>query len=99
MDGRAYCYAGGHYRRSHLTNALVGSSVDEAHRVRVTPPTDESIDYHFELSEPCRVGDSVLMCFRTQMFVTRSEVAVVSGLSSGNPLLEGIFDTQGHRLR
>lgn len=99
LDGRAYCYAGGHYRRSHLTNALVGSSVDEAHRVRVTPPTDESIDYHFELSEPCRVGDSVLMCFRTQMFVTRSEVAVVSGLSSGNPLLEGIFDTQGHRLR
>lgn len=99
LDGRAYCYGGGHYRRGHLTNALVGRSVDEASRVSVTPPTDESIDYHFGLSEPCRVSDPVLMCFRTQLFVTRSEVAVVSGVSSGSPRLEGVFDTQGHQLR
>lgn len=99
LDGRAYCYAGGHYRRGHVGQALVGSSIDASRRVRVTPPSDESIDYHFELSEPARVGDGVLMCFRTQMFVTRSEVAVVSGLSSGEPQLEGIFDTQGRRVR
>ncbi|MDO4428829.1 MAG: alanine racemase [Atopobiaceae bacterium] len=99
LDGRAYCYGGGHYRRGHLAHALVGPSVDAARPVRVTPPTDESIDYHFELSEPCRVSDPVLMCFRTQIFVTRSEVAVVSGLSAGSPRLEGIYDTQGHRLR
>ena len=99
LDGRAYCYAGGHYRRGHLAHALVGTSLDGARRVDVTPPPDECIDYHFALSEPARVGDGVLMCFRTQMFVTRSEVAVVSGLSSGAPRLEGIFDTQGRRLR
>ena len=39
------------------------------------------------------------MCFRAQLFVTRSEVAVVSGLFAGAPKLEGIFNTQGTRLR
>lgn len=99
LDGRSYCYAGGHYRRGHLSSALVGTSLGSAKHVHVTPPADECIDYHFELSEPSRVDDGVLMCFRTQLFVTRSEVAVVSGLSHGKPQLEGIFDTQGHQLR
>lgn len=99
LDGRAYCYAGGHYRRGHLTSALVGTSLDDARIMDAIAPTDESIDYHFGLGEPARVGDGVLMCFRTQLFVTRSEVAVVSGLSEGKPRLEGIYDTQGHRLR
>lgn len=99
LDGKGYCYAGGHYRRGHLSNALVGKSLASSRRVRVTPPSDESIDYHFELSEPCNVDDGVIMCFRTQIFVTRSEVAVASGIGSGSPRLEGIFDAQGHRLR
>ena len=99
LSGTSYCYAGGHYRRGHLSNALVGTSLGSAKHVHVTPPADECIDYHFELSEPSRVDDGVLMCFRTQLFVTRSEVAVVSGLSHGKPQLEGIFDTQGHQLR
>ncbi len=99
LADRGYCYGGGHYRRGHLSHALVGSSLDDARWVGATPPTDESIDYHFELSESCCVKDGVLMCFRTQVFVTRSEVAVVSGLSEGSPKLEGIYDSQGHRLR
>lgn len=99
FGGVSYCYGGGHYRRGHLENALVGATLGAVRRVRVAPPTDECIDYHFELSEPLPVGDPVLMCFRTQLFVTRSEVAVVSGLSEGRPCLEGIFDTQGRRLR
>ena len=95
----SYCYGGGHYRRGHLSGALVGRSLDAACRVGAIPPTDESIDYHFELSRALPVGEPVLMCFRTQLFVTRSEVAVVSGLSEGKPCLEGIFDTQGRRVR
>lgn len=99
LGDASYCYGGGHYRRGHLKNALVGRSVDAARRVEVAPPSDESIDYYFGLSRPAPVGEPVLMCFRTQLFVTRSEVAVVSGLMEGNPRLEGVFDTQGRRLR
>lgn len=99
LGGHAFCYGGGHYRRGHVGRALVGATLDSAREVAVTPPSDESIDYHFGLSEPARVGDGVLMCFRTQMFVTRSEVAVASGISSGTPRLEGVFDAQGRRLR
>ena len=63
------------------------------------PPTDESIDYHFELKNRCKVGECALMCFRTQMFVTRSEIAVVEGLHSAKPRLAGIYDVNGRRLR
>lgn len=52
------------------------------------------IDYHAKLwSNPSvRVGDTVVYGFRTQMFVTRGQVAVVSGLSENNPRLVGLFD-------
>ena len=99
LGNKGYCYGGGHYRRRHVAGALVGTSTSDMKTVHVTPPTDESIDYHFELSEPCHIDDCVLMCFRTQIFVTRSEVAVVSGISTGTPKLEGIYDSQGRFLR
>ena len=98
-DGNSYCFAGGFYRRGHLRQALVGDGLDSSHKVKVAAPDAQCIDYHFSLSHPEAVGDTVLMCFRTQLFVTRSEVAVVRGLSSNNPTLEGIFNTQGIRLR
>ncbi len=98
LGGHAYCYGGGHYRRGHVAAALVGRSLDTARRAQVITPADESIDYYFELSDEAKVGDPVLMCFRTQMFVTRSHVAVVSGLSQGAPRLEGLFDTHGRRI-
>ena len=99
LDGGGFCYAGGHYRRGHVEHALMGRSIEQSARVGVVPPDDACIDYHFALSEPGQVGDTVLMCFRAQLFVTRSEVAVVSGLFAGAPKLEGIFNTQGTRLR
>ena len=99
VGDKAYCYGGGHYRRGYLKNALVGTSMANARIVAAVPPTDESIDYHFELEENCAVSAGVLMCFRTQIFVTRSEVAVVRGLSEGKPELAGIYSALGDRLR
>lgn len=99
LGEKSYCYAGGHYRRGHLKNALVGKDVENARLVPAVPPTDESIDYHFELEGPCTVGEGVLMCFRTQIFVTRSEVAVVKGLSAGKPELVGIYSALGQKLK
>lgn len=96
---KGYCYGGGHYRRSHMENALVGEDLESSKLVKVTPPTDESIDYHFELSENCKVSDAVIMAFRTQIFVTRSNVALVKGIKSGKPEIVGMYDSQGELVK
>ncbi|GAA0083761.1 YhfX family PLP-dependent enzyme [Clostridium sp. CTA-7] len=98
LGDRSYCYGGGHYRRSHMENALVGEDIDNSKMIKVIPPTDESIDYHFELSENCKVSDTVVMAFRTQIFVTRSNVALVKGIKDGNPEIVGVYDSQGRLI-
>lgn len=98
--GNAYCYGGGYYRRGHLKHALVGSDYDSAARTSVHHLNDDvGIDYHLELDGEFAVSDTVVMCFRSQIFTTRSEVAVVSGLSGGAPVLEGIWSALGKQLR
>ena len=97
FKGRAYCYGGGHYRRSHVENALVGS-LEQGRVLNVTPPTEESIDYYFELGESAQVSQSVVMAFRTQIFVTRSQVALVKGISKGSPEIVGVYTALGKRL-
>ncbi len=93
--GKAYCFGGGYYRRSHVEHALVGTNYPDAKLVKVIPPTDESIDYHFGLSEECEVGDAVVMAFRYQIFVTRSDVVLVEGLKNTAPRIAGIYDSLG----
>ena len=97
FKGRAYCYGGGHYRRSHVENALVGP-LEKGRVLQVIPPTEESIDYYFELGESAQVSESVVMAFRTQIFVTRSQVALVKGISKGSPEITGVYTALGKRL-
>lgn len=97
-DNKSYCYGGGYYRRGHLEYAAVGNSLDSIKKCKVSTPLDESIDYHLELEGQFPVSSCVLMCFRTQMFVTRSSVAVVKGIQSGKPELCGIWSPLGDRI-
>lgn len=97
FDGKAYCYGGGFYRRSHVANALVGSDADHLRLTSVIPPGLESIDYHFELGDTARVGETVIMAFRYQIFVTRSDVVLLSGVSRGDPKIVGVFDSLGNQ--
>lgn len=94
---KAYCFGGGHYRRSHVAKALVGTSGNTYKVVDVNPPKEESIDYHFELSVPCTIGDAVIMCYRSQVFVARSDVVIVKGLSTNNPEIVGVYDHLGRK--
>ena len=94
---RAYCYGGGHYRRSHVREALVGPLAG-GRLLQVTPPNDESIDYYFALSENAPVSQPVVMAYRAQVFVTRSTVALVSGIGAGKPVLLGQYTALGHPL-
>ncbi len=48
--------------------------------------------------DAARIGDTAVLAFRTQIFVTRSNVAVVAGLSRGTPRLCGLYDALGRAL-
>lgn len=98
FDQLAYCYGGGYYRRSHVKNALVGKNINEMKQCEVIPPTLESIDYYFGLHESCHVNDTVIMAFRFQMFVTRSNVCLVEGLHDNKPVIIGQYTSLGEEL-
>nr|WP_202529745.1 alanine racemase [Streptomyces sp. SID8358] len=96
-DGRPAIYGGGFYNRSHIRSALLPRT---GIRLGVQSAPAENIDYYRLLDAPTRaadvrVGDTALLAFRTQIFVTRSTVAVVSGLASGSPRLNGLYDAHG----
>lgn len=94
FDKHAYIYGGGHYRRSHMENALVGYDLKKA---KVCAPSTESIDYHYELDQNYDVNEPVIMCYRTQVFTTRSHVAVVKGISRDKVELLGVYNGLGQR--
>ncbi len=99
-DGRPALYGGGFYARSHIRTALLPRT---GTRLGVQDAPAENIDYYRLLDAPpsgadIRLGDTALLAFRTQIFVTRSTVAVVSGLASGRPRLNGLYDARGRAL-
>lgn len=98
MD-RGYIYGGGHYRRSHMEGVLLGSHKENLRKTKVIMPDSSSIDYYFELEDEGHIGESAIMSFRTQLFVTRSDVALVEGISKNKPKLVGIYDPLGRKLR
>ena len=98
----AYCYGGGLYRRSSVDKALVGNDPASLKEAKVFAPDNTAIDYYVGLKPAAKgdfhVGDSVLWSSRAQIFVTRSSVAIVSGIQSGKPALDGIFNPFGQKV-
>ncbi|WP_329073190.1 alanine racemase [Streptomyces sp. NBC_01429] len=99
-DGRPALHGGGFYARADIRDALLPRT---GLRLRVQDAPAENIDYYRLLDAPpagteVRAGECALLAFRTQIFVTRSTVAVVTGLSTGRPRLTGLYDAQGHAL-
>jgi predicted amino acid racemase len=100
----AYSLAGGLYPRSRARTALIYPTGEEDEPVKATvhlePP--ETIDYYgtLDVSKSARrpeVGQTIVYAFRAQVFVSRSFVAVVSGVGS-TPTVDGIFDRNGNCL-
>ncbi len=92
INGKSYCYGGGYYRRSHLKFAFVG---DTNTKVEVSVPVSEAIDYYFELNGEFPVGTAVVMSFRTQVFVTRSQVAVIDGITKNKAHIISLTSSLG----
>ncbi len=101
FGGRAYAYGGGLFHDGYLPDApldaLVGSTWNEMRQNKAgyLHEIKQIIDYHVELQpgDRCRAGDTVLLAYRTQMQMTRSYIAPISGLSGKYPhKLHYLFD-------
>lgn len=99
FNGMAYCYGGGHYRRSRMRSALIGTGAGDMRTYEVETPSASSIDYHIGIRGEERVGNTAVFAFRSQIFVTRSNVAVVRGIRRGSPQVVGIYDSLGKLIR
>lgn len=102
FHGKAYVYFGGYYRRGHLKEGLVGTTLQKAlnNRIPAKELSPTNIDYYGELdvdNREVKVGDTAIYAFRTQIFVTRADVALVKGIKTGNIELVGIYDSQGNK--
>ena len=76
----------------------MGKNLENSQRYQVIPPTDESIDYYFGLDREANVSDTVIMAFRFQIFVTRSDVVLVKGIQKGNAEIIGIYNSLGEKI-
>lgn len=104
FEDYAYAYGGGLYvciaggPMGYPVKALVGTDARQMNRVTWNQISRDNIDYYAMLSPSasCEIGDTVVFGFRPQAFVTRGYTAAVSGIASGHPKVEGIFDAMGH---
>lgn len=97
--GDSYCYGGGYYRRGHAQNALVFMpDSDTPCEAKLNPVDDSSIDYYLPLAGEFPVSSAVVFCFRTQIFVTRSDVVLVSGIQCGEAEIVARYDSLGNKL-
>lgn len=99
----AFAIGGGVYRRARVERALIWHGSDTGIEVPVLPLDPAAIDYYVALDVPegtsVQTGDTVIWASRTQAFVTRAYVAVVSGIQHGRPNLLGIFDPWGNQVQ
>jgi predicted amino acid racemase len=102
----AYAFGGGLfqdiYPAGYPAKALVGGTWEQArdNALSYRHEAEQIIDYHaiLEPGDRCAVGDTALFGFRTQMQMTRSYVAPVSGISTGEPRVHFLFDNAATAL-
>lgn len=92
----AFVYGGGYYRRSNVKNAIIsdGNKKDNDDVLEMDP---ESIDYYFKLKNNHNIGDTVIMSFRFQIFVTRSRVVLLEKNNEDYKIV-GVYDSLGRKI-
>lgn len=95
--GKGYFFGGGYYRRGNLMNALVGKNMETSRKSLVNKIDAHNIDYCLELKDEGTIGDTVITCFRTQIFVTRSTVVLMEGIQGNSPEIIGIYTALGEK--
>ena len=103
--GVPLCFGGGFYVdpvfEPYRPKALVAADPSDlaAAPVAMDFPDPAGIDYYARLHPPSGrhigEGDTVICGFRAQAFVTRAFVAGISGVSTGEAAVAGVWDTLG----
>ena len=108
LTGYAYFYGGGLYIdpvvSKYSIKALLGRDGDSILKGRYDTklPDPGSIDYYGMLklsSQKVTSGDTVILAFRPQAFVTRAHIAVIRKDQNGKPCVMGIWDTTGREVK
>jgi len=107
INGKGYAFGEGLWQgakmEGDLENALVGATFDECMNNILSIENygqDQIINYHVIISQgkKCKIGDTVVSSSYIQMQETNSYTAPVSGIHSGSPKVEAIFDNGCHPL-
>ena len=100
-DGEAYTLGGGLTyietsggEHEYPIRCIVGKSFDQAKDNFLTMVDRGIIDYHGVCTDghKAKVGDTAIYALRAQFFVNRAYVAIVTGISQGEPKVEALFD-------
>ncbi|WP_428770642.1 alanine racemase [Treponema sp. HNW] len=95
FKNKSYFFGGGYYARGHLEQVLIEDGTGQLQKKEVSSFSPGNIDYYLEVNSKQSIGKTVLGCFRTQMFVTRSDIVLTEGIQSGNPVITGIYTPEG----
>lgn len=90
--GRSYFYGGGYYPRGHMKYGYIENKI-----VDVDKFSSSNIDYYLSMNGTYSIFTPIVLCFRTQMFVTRSDVILIKGIHKGELKILGRYNTQGEK--
>ena len=108
MGNTAYIYGGGTWVDPVFPTYQIMAFVHRdpssifTQKVKSKFPSRKLIDYYadllLELGQDVRINDSVIFGYRSQIFVNRSLTTVLSGVQSGKPRIEGIYDIGAKKI-
>lgn len=98
--GLSYVEGSGGPDNEYPIRCMVGTEYEQAKETIIPLVERGIIDYHGVCGEgeKAKVGDTALYALRAQFFMNRAYVAIVSGISDGEPKLEAMFDGLGTAL-
>ena len=94
FNGNSYFYGGGYYPRGNMKYGYIDGKI-----VEVDDFNSENIDYYLSLKGKYDIFKSIILAFRTQIFVTRSDVVLIEGIHNGNIKILGRYDSHGIERR
>lgn len=93
FNNNSYFYGGGYYYRGNIKYGYTANEI-----IEINEFNSKNIDYYLSSKEKISIFSPIILCFRTQMFVTRSDVVIISGIRKNNPEIIGRYTSRGDKI-